>query len=42
MYPPPTTAVATTERVSRYTQKVRANQRKLLVVLARTVLATSR
>ena len=34
-------AVASTERVSRYTQKVRANHKKLLVTLATSVLPTS-
>jgi hypothetical protein len=41
MYAPPITDEAITERVSRYTQNVRANHRKLLVTLAMSVLATS-
>src|SRR5690349_10442918 len=35
-------AVATTERVSRYAQNVRANHRKLFVIVASSVFATSR
>ena len=38
---PPMIAVASTERVSRYTQKVSANHKKLLVTLATSVLPTS-
>ena len=41
MYVPPMIAVASTERVSRYTQKVSANHKKLLVTLASKVLPTS-
>ncbi|BAJ73957.1 transcriptional regulator [Microbacterium testaceum StLB037] len=37
MYAPPTMPVARTERVSRYTQKVSANHRKLVVTLAAAV-----
>jgi hypothetical protein len=36
------TALATTDLVSRYTQNVRANYRKLFVTLATSVLAASR
>ena len=39
---PPITPVATTERVSRYTQKVKANQRKELVTPLTSVLASRR
>ena len=42
MYVPPITDEAMTEPVSRYTQNVSANQRKLFVTLAMSVLATSR
>jgi hypothetical protein len=38
---PPITPVATTERVSRYTQNVRANHRKVLVTPVTRVLASS-
>ena len=38
---PPITPVATTERVSRYTQKVRANHRKVLVTPVMSVLTSS-
>lgn len=38
---PPMTPVATTDRVSRYTQKVSANQRNVLVTLVTNVLASS-
>ncbi|GLU88393.1 hypothetical protein Agsp01_06480 [Agromyces sp. NBRC 114283] len=40
MYAPPMMPVASTDSVSRYTQKVSANQRKLVVTLA-TIVFTS-
>src|SRR5918997_1413327 len=39
---PPITPVATTERVSKYTQNVRANQRNVLVTPVISVLTSSR
>ena len=40
MKAPPMIAVASTERVSRYTQKVSANHRKLVVTLAMNVFTS--
>ena len=39
---PPMTAVATTDRVSRYTQNVSANHRNVLVTPLMSVLTSSR
>ncbi len=41
MYAPPMMPVASTDRVSRYTQKVSANQRKLVVTFAIAVLTST-